>query len=84
MKLLELLGLASDAQPDEVERAFKIARSKTHPDKGGDPEMFQALLEAYRLHTKTPCVQCSGKGFITIREGFFSKKTECPICWKKQ
>lgn len=43
----EILGVPRTASPDEIKKAFKIKARQMHPDKGGDPEMFKKLNEAY-------------------------------------
>eukprot|EP01031_Cornospumella_fuschlensis_P024488 gene24488-29597_t len=44
-----LLGLASSAQPNaaEVNRAYRKAALRSHPDKGGDLAQFKRIQEAY-------------------------------------
>ncbi|MCU1351479.1 MAG: hypothetical protein JWM05_688 [Acidimicrobiales bacterium] len=44
-----LLGLRPGAEPAEVERAFREQAWRVHPDRGGDPEQFQELVEARDL-----------------------------------
>ena len=42
----ELLGVARDAEPDEIRRAYRKMARKWHTDRGGDKEMMQKLNEA--------------------------------------
>lgn len=42
----DVLELESDPTMESVDRAFKRLVSIHHPDKGGDPEKFQALVRA--------------------------------------
>lgn len=44
----EVLGISPDATNDEIEKAYKRAANKTHPDKaGGSEEAFRAVKAAY-------------------------------------
>ncbi len=43
----EVLGLKKGASKDEIKKAFREAAKKHHPDKGGDPEEFKKINEAY-------------------------------------
>jgi len=43
------LGVAKNASPDEIKKAYRKLASKHHPDKGGDTTMFQKVEEAYRV-----------------------------------
>lgn len=43
----EILGLQSGATPDEVKMAYKNLAKKHHPDKGGDPEKFKEINNAF-------------------------------------
>ncbi|CAD8083078.1 unnamed protein product [Paramecium sonneborni] len=47
--LYELLGVAPQSTTDEVKKAFRKKAVKEHPDKGGDPEKFKKLTEAYEI-----------------------------------
>ena len=50
-----LLGVAGDASPDDVRRAFLRLLHEHHPDVGGDPATTRALIDAHRtLSTATP------------------------------
>lgn len=42
----ELLGVESSATENEIKKAYKRGALKHHPDKGGDPEMFQKFSAA--------------------------------------
>jgi DnaJ-class molecular chaperone len=44
-----LLGVARDASPDDLKRAFRTRARELHPDTGGDAEAFRKLVEAYDL-----------------------------------
>jgi DnaJ family protein A protein 2 len=37
------------ASPDDLKKAYKKAAIKNHPDKGGDPEKFKELAQAYEV-----------------------------------
>ena len=41
------LGVAKNAAPDEIKRAFRKLASQHHPDKGGDTAKFQSIQAAY-------------------------------------
>jgi len=42
----EILGIAYDANRDEIQRAFREQAQVVHPDKGGDNESMQRLIRA--------------------------------------
>lgn len=44
----QVLGCAPTANYEEVKACYYEQRSKHHPDHGGDPARFQAVLEAWR------------------------------------
>lgn len=41
------LGVAKNATPDEIKKAFRKLASQHHPDKGGDTKKFQEIQAAY-------------------------------------
>ncbi len=48
-KLYDVLGLAKDASPDDIRKAYRKAAITHHPDKGGDPEKFKEIANAYQI-----------------------------------
>ena len=42
-----ILGIPKGASQGEIKNAFRKLAIIHHPDKGGDPEIFRTLLEAY-------------------------------------
>lgn len=46
VEALRVLGLRPGSSDREIERAFRKAARRLHPDVGGDPAKFRALLEA--------------------------------------
>ncbi|GAU45462.1 hypothetical protein TSUD_107540 [Trifolium subterraneum] len=48
-KYYEILGVSKSASPDDLKKAYKKAAIKNHPDKGGDPEKFKELAQAYEV-----------------------------------
>ncbi|KAI9107607.1 hypothetical protein K1719_021270 [Acacia pycnantha] len=48
-KYYEILGVSKNASQDDLKKAYKKAAIKNHPDKGGDPEKFKELAQAYEV-----------------------------------
>lgn len=48
-KYYEVLGVSKTAAADELKKAYRKAAIKNHPDKGGDPEKFKELAQAYEV-----------------------------------
>ena len=50
---LRLLGLNPDNHPtaDDIRRAYRRLALRHHPDRGGDPAVFGAVADAYRVLT---------------------------------
>jgi len=47
----QLLGLDPSSTMEQARSAFRAAAKQYHPDKGGDPEMFKRVTEAYEVLT---------------------------------
>lgn len=45
-KALRLLGLSPGSSDSEIESAFRKAARRHHPDVGGDPAKFRAIVDA--------------------------------------
>lgn len=45
----KILGVSKNASPTEIKKAFRKLAQKHHPDKGGDPEKFKEINEAYQI-----------------------------------
>jgi DnaJ-class molecular chaperone len=52
MNPYEVLGINKDATESEIKKAYHKLAIKNHPDKGGDPEQFKKVAEAYEILTK--------------------------------
>ncbi len=48
-RALRLLEIEPGSSNDEIESAFRKAARKHHPDVGGDPERFRAIVDARNL-----------------------------------
>lgn len=46
-KLYDILGVARDSSKDDIKRAYKKMAVQHHPDKGGNPEKFKEIANAY-------------------------------------
>ena len=45
--MYDALGLTKDASDADVKKAYRKLAMKNHPDKGGDPEAFKVVQNAY-------------------------------------
>ena len=45
----KVLGVEKSATKDQIRKMYKIQAIKTHPDKGGDKEKFQKIVQAYEI-----------------------------------
>lgn len=50
----KLLGVARDAGPDEIRRAFRARALATHPDHGGSTPAFLEIHTAYDVLRRAP------------------------------
>lgn len=50
----DVLGVRPGATRREVTEAFRRFALRNHPDHGGDPDRFQAGVDAYRRLTDSP------------------------------
>lgn len=66
------LGVPKNASPDEIKRAYRKLAHQYHPDKGGDPEKFKQINEAYQVLSdpqKRAQYDKFGAGFEQARAG---------------
>lgn len=49
----EILGLKRGASEEEIKKAYRRAAMHNHPDKGGKPEQFKKINDAYNNLSKT-------------------------------
>jgi hypothetical protein len=47
LSVWHVLGLAPNATPTDVKRAYRLRALETHPDRGGSPEAFREVQRAY-------------------------------------
>lgn len=47
MDYYSILGIAKNATPDQIKKAYREKVKEHHPDKGGDAEHFKRINEAY-------------------------------------
>ncbi len=68
MNSYKILGIEPNASKDEIKKAYRKLAMKHHPDKGGDPQKFKEITNAYEDLTKekqTP----NGMNFHEFRGG---------------
>lgn len=47
--LYDILGLSKNATFEEIKSKYKSLAQQHHPDKGGDPELFKEIKNAYEV-----------------------------------
>jgi curved DNA-binding protein CbpA len=75
----DVLGLTSDATNKEIRSAYRSMAKKYHPDKGGDPNVFELIVQAFNVlsdpdgrHKYDKAFQISKEAesdFFKLREG---------------
>jgi hypothetical protein len=67
MEAYKILNLSFDASPEDARNAFKRMALIHHPDKGGDPRIFNMVKEAYKaiIHRLT---QAQRQDFGSMRD----------------
>lgn len=85
---LKLVGLPPEASVDDLKRRWKSLALVHHPDRGGDPELFQRLSEAVdrltvALAKPIKCPACKGTGSVYVRRGSAAVRTRCSACGGK-
>lgn len=69
----EILGVNKQASQDEIKRSYRKLAIEHHPDKGGNPEKFKELNEAYSVlsdsHKRSRYDQL-GHDFASAGQGF--------------
>ena len=48
-KFYDLLGINKGASQEDIKKAYRKAAISNHPDKGGDPEKFKEIANAYQI-----------------------------------
>ncbi|MDQ2902490.1 MAG: J domain-containing protein [Chloroflexota bacterium] len=49
---LTVLGLPTNATPQQIKRRYRSLAKRHHPDRGGDREQMQRIIAAYELLMK--------------------------------
>jgi len=79
---LEVLSLPPDATPSEVKARWRELAALHHPDRGGDPALFdryrQAYVKAYEAAKR--CRACGGTGKQLVNKGLSQLVVRCPVC----
>lgn len=81
----EILGLHPKASADMVRDQYRRLSLVHHPDRGGDPEMFNTLHKAYKdalaiAQQPRICTACRGTGRATQSIGFNTVYINCRFC----
>lgn len=65
----DVLGVGPEASRDELRTAFRRFAADHHPDRGGNPERFQAGVDAYRRLAGRPPARTSDVMFHRRHRG---------------
>ncbi len=95
MNYYKTLGVPHTATTEEIIAAFRPLAREHHPDKGGDPQTFAQISEAYTSLRDTQrrkvynsildlygnCPACLGSTLVKKQVGFGTTKiSPCPEC----
>lgn len=56
----QVLEVSKTADTATITKAYRRLARKKHPDKGGDPEEFKALAEAYEVRRRVSASEADG------------------------
>jgi curved DNA-binding protein CbpA len=78
MNPYEILGIPEDADKNTIKQAYRELAKKHHPDKGGDPEKFAPISEAYSVLSDPEKKRMYDENGIYVKESLESlqKATE--------
>jgi len=84
-KAFMTLELPDTSTPEEVRKKWRKLCMIHHPDRGGNPVVFntihRAYIQAYKEASQPKtCPQCLGTGKIIQTSGFNSIQLSCPSC----
>jgi DnaJ-class molecular chaperone len=78
------LGLQRPLTIQQLKQRWRQLASEHHPDRGGDPNQFNDLRQAYETALKElieqGCLTCEGTGYVVIQSGFNQLKMICKSC----
>jgi DnaJ-class molecular chaperone len=88
MNCYELLGVSHRASEEQIKSAWRLLAAKHHPDKGGDPELFDRYRKAFEeaislVDTPLPdttCDVCGGSGNRYVMHGWLKVPVMCLEC----
>jgi DnaJ-class molecular chaperone len=85
MNCFQLLGLPEAPTLEQVKQAWRLAAGKHHPDRGGDPALFDQLRQAYQdamaeVARPKPCSECGGRGKLKHAHGWAGIDLVCNHC----
>ena len=80
----DILGIHDKSNPNEIKQAYRKLASKHHPDKGGNPELFDLINKAFqtvlrRAESIKPKEKIEHNDLKKGSESFFKKKTNVDI-----
>lgn len=64
LDFLEILGLALPVSVEDVKQAYLEKVKTAHPDKGGDPNEFQRIQQAYERATEYAQFKANRQGWL--------------------
>jgi len=71
MNPYEVLGIQKDLSDADIKQSYRRLAMKHHPDKGGDPEEFKKIAEAYEILSNAERrQQYDDFGSVTMDTGF--------------